>query len=168
MEHAAVSGIARAFRFVSDAARASECNSLWLRNGTQTDSGVCTRPDSFADGSRPSQGRGQTEQPAKQSGSIDKDRTRQTSQASDRDYSLSALRQQDHPISLCPSCGASLHEVGVKPGVVLDCFAGAGTTGLVADRLQRSAILIELNEQYAAMAERRIRDDAGMFAEVSP
>jgi DNA modification methylase len=52
-------------------------------------------------------------------------------------------------------------------GVVLDPFGGAGTTGLVADRLGRDAILIELNPEYAAMAERRIRGDAGMFAETT-
>jgi DNA modification methylase len=51
-------------------------------------------------------------------------------------------------------------------GVVLDPFGGAGTTGLVADRLGRDAILIELNPDYAAMAERRMRNDAGMFAQV--
>jgi DNA modification methylase len=54
-----------------------------------------------------------------------------------------------------------------KGGTVLDPFGGAGTTGLVADRLGRNAILIELNPDYADMAERRIRGDAGMFAEVS-
>jgi DNA modification methylase len=48
-------------------------------------------------------------------------------------------------------------------GVVLDPFAGAGTTGLVADRLKRSAVLIELNPKYAEMAARRIENDAGMF-----
>ena len=53
-----------------------------------------------------------------------------------------------------------------KGGTVLDPFGGAGTTGLVADRLGRDAILIELNPEYAAMAERRILGDAGMFAEV--
>lgn len=52
-------------------------------------------------------------------------------------------------------------------GTVLDPFGGAGTTGLVADRLGRNAILIELNPEYAAMAERRIKDDAGMFAKVA-
>jgi DNA modification methylase len=51
-------------------------------------------------------------------------------------------------------------------GTVLDPFGGAGTTGLVADRLKRDAILIELNPEYAAMADRRIRGDAGMFANV--
>lgn len=54
-----------------------------------------------------------------------------------------------------------------KGGMVLDPFGGAGTTGMVADRLQRDAILIELNPEYAAIAERRIRGDAGMFADVS-
>lgn len=52
-------------------------------------------------------------------------------------------------------------------GTVLDPFGGAGTTGLVADRLGRDAILIELNPEYAVMAQRRIEGDAGMFAQVS-
>lgn len=52
------------------------------------------------------------------------------------------------------------------PCTVLDPFGGAGTTGLVADRLGRDAILIELNADYCAMAERRLRDDAPLFAEV--
>jgi DNA modification methylase len=52
-------------------------------------------------------------------------------------------------------------------GTVLDPFRGAGTTGLVADRLGRNAILIELNPAYAEMAERRITNDAPLFAEVS-
>jgi len=51
-------------------------------------------------------------------------------------------------------------------GTVLDPFGGAGTTGLVADRLQRNAILIELNPEYAAIADRRIRGDAGLLADV--
>lgn len=52
-------------------------------------------------------------------------------------------------------------------GTVLDPFGGAGTTGLVADRLGRNAILIELNPDYADMAARRIRSDAGMLARVT-
>lgn len=52
-------------------------------------------------------------------------------------------------------------------GTVLDPFGGAGTTGLVADRLNRNAILIELNPEYAAMAERRIKTEAGMMADVT-
>lgn len=52
-------------------------------------------------------------------------------------------------------------------GTVLDPFGGAGTTGMVADRLQRNAILIELNPAYAEIARNRIIRDAGMFAEVA-
>lgn len=48
-------------------------------------------------------------------------------------------------------------------GHVLDPFGGAGTTGLVAQRLGRSATLIELNPTYAAMARKRIDDDAPLF-----
>lgn len=51
-------------------------------------------------------------------------------------------------------------------GTVLDPFGGAGTTGLVADRLGRNAILIELNPEYAAIAERRLNADAPLFADV--
>jgi len=51
-------------------------------------------------------------------------------------------------------------------GTVLDPFGGAGTVGLVADRLRRNAVLIELNPEYARMAEARIRGDCPMFAEV--
>jgi DNA modification methylase len=40
--------------------------------------------------------------------------------------------------------------------LVLDPFMGAGTTGLVAQRLGRRWIGCELNPEYAAMAERRI------------
>lgn len=45
-------------------------------------------------------------------------------------------------------------------GVVLDPFGGAGTVGLVAAALRRSAILIELSPDYAAIAARRLK--AGM------
>lgn len=46
------------------------------------------------------------------------------------------------------------------PCTVLDPFGGAGTTGLVADRLGRDSILIELNPDYAEMARKRIDTDA--------
>lgn len=46
-----------------------------------------------------------------------------------------------------------------KGGVVLDPFGGAGTTGLVAERLGRDSILIELNPEYAQMARARLRQN---------
>jgi DNA modification methylase len=52
-------------------------------------------------------------------------------------------------------------------GTVLDPFGGSGTTAMVADRLGRAAILIELNPTYVDIAKRRIHDDAGMFADIN-
>ena len=49
---------------------------------------------------------------------------------------------------------------------VLDMFAGAGTTGLVAYRLGRNAILIELNKDYIKLIEDRLRNDAPMFMQI--
>jgi len=54
-----------------------------------------------------------------------------------------------------------------EDGTVLDPFFGAGTTGLVADRLGRDCIGIELNPEYAEIARKRIKGDAPLFADVS-
>lgn len=53
-----------------------------------------------------------------------------------------------------------------KGGTVLDPFCGSGSTLIAADAEQFHAIGCELSPEYAAIAERRIRDSAGMFAEV--
>ena len=47
--------------------------------------------------------------------------------------------------------------------LILDPFAGAGTVGMVARRLQRRFVGIELNPDYAAIARSRIEDDAPLF-----
>jgi DNA modification methylase len=54
----------------------------------------------------------------------------------------------------------------VVPATVLDPFSGASTTLLVAQRLQRQAIGIELNPEYVTMGRQRIEDEAGLFADV--
>tara|TARA_Y100000592_G_C5397616_1_gene281452 strand:+ start:55 stop:885 length:831 start_codon:yes stop_codon:yes gene_type:complete len=51
-------------------------------------------------------------------------------------------------------------------GNILDPFGGAGTTGLVADRLNRNATIIELNKEYIKIADKRIKNDAPLFAKV--
>jgi DNA modification methylase len=70
----------------------------------------------------------------------------------------------DRQLGWAPSCKCDAPTV---PCTVLDPFGGAGTTGLVGDRLQRNAILIELNPEYAAMMRRRIENDAPLFAHVN-
>lgn len=46
-----------------------------------------------------------------------------------------------------------------RGGVVLDPFGGAGSTALAALRLDRQAILIELNPAYVDIAANRLRED---------
>lgn len=56
---------------------------------------------------------------------------------------------------------------GCKAGdTILDPFGGAGTTGLVADRLQMNAVMIELNPEYIDIARRRIEAEQGLFPAV--
>lgn len=56
-----------------------------------------------------------------------------------------------------PTCECEGAGLWVRPCVVLDPFAGSGTTLLVAERLGRDSLGIELNPEYVAIAERRIR-----------
>ena len=43
-----------------------------------------------------------------------------------------------------------------KDGVVLDPFAGSGTTGVAARQLGRSSILIEISDEYCKIAKQRM------------
>lgn len=62
---------------------------------------------------------------------------------------------------LCILAGSRLGDT------ILDPFSGAGTTALVADRLGRSAIGIELNPDHTAMGSDRVHADAPLLAEVT-
>jgi DNA modification methylase len=73
-----------------------------------------------------------------------------------------------HFATMPPALAERCIKAGSKPGdTVLDPFGGAGTTGLVADRLGRSATLIELNPEYARLARERITADAPLLVGVA-
>lgn len=74
----------------------------------------------------------------------------------------------DHPAVMpgelarrCITCSTS------KGDTVFDPFFGSGTTGLIAARLGRRCIGVELNPDYAEVARRRIADDGGLLADVA-
>lgn len=50
-----------------------------------------------------------------------------------------------------------------ESGIVLDPFSGAGTTALVASKLNRNFIGIELNPEYIRITEKRLQKELGMF-----
>jgi len=59
-----------------------------------------------------------------------------------------------------PAC---THGDNPVPCTILDPFCGSGTTGVVALRLRRRFIGMELNPQFVEMARRRILGDAPLF-----
>ncbi len=61
----------------------------------------------------------------------------------------------------CPHADAP-----IVPATVLDCFSGSGTTLMVADRLGRDAIGIDLQDSYVFMSERRIAHHAPLFTTI--
>ena len=58
-------------------------------------------------------------------------------------------------LSWQPSCSCGADTV---PGIVLDCFMGSGTTALVALKLGRKYLGIELNPEYIKIAEKRLKE----------
>ncbi|HWY59901.1 MAG TPA: site-specific DNA-methyltransferase [Terriglobales bacterium] len=47
--------------------------------------------------------------------------------------------------------------IGSRPGdIVLDCFGGSGTTGLVARQLERNSVLMDISEEYLSLMKQRL------------
>ncbi len=69
--------------------------------------------------------------------------------------------RRGHPTEKPEALWGPLLRFGCPPGgLVLDPFAGSGTTGAVAVRLGMSAILIDVNPAYCAMMRERLAQGA--------
>ncbi|MGI8964809.1 MAG: DNA-methyltransferase, partial [Limisphaerales bacterium] len=63
-----------------------------------------------------------------------------------------------HPAAFPRELARRCISLGSKVGdTVLDPFGGSGTTGVVAQEMERRAILMELNPQYSKTSKERIR-----------
>jgi len=67
-----------------------------------------------------------------------------------------------------PSCECGLRCREFVPCTVLDPFLGSGTTALVARRLGRKCIGIELNERYCELAAERTKQLSLLGEDPSP
>ena len=150
-------------------ARPSELNRGWLRDGASARDGEeAGQASNFGRGGASQEWR-PTGQPDRQSGTDGKASARRPSQA-DLLCDLPPLPANVSDSGKCPHCGSDTEWTtpNTVPATVLDCFAGAGTTLLVADRLQRRAVGIELNGDYTRMAMARVVDDAPLFTAWPP
>jgi DNA modification methylase len=64
-----------------------------------------------------------------------------------------------------PTCKCDTEKT--RPCLVLDPFSGSGTTGVVARRLGRRFVGIDLKPEYVAMARKRLSSDQPLFDTVS-
>lgn len=66
--------------------------------------------------------------------------------------------KENSKLDKCLHCG---YEGKMNPGIVLDPFGGSGTVGVVAKKLGRSYILIDIKPEYCEMARKRIANTMG-------
>lgn len=97
----------------------------------------------------------------------------------ERDSGEESALQRGHRITKCkdatgpmretvgwqPTCECSQDEA--TPAMVLDPFGGAMTTALVAARLGRNSIMIELSDEYIGMGVRRLQDDMPLLNQIT-
>ena len=79
---------------------------------------------------------------------------------------LDKYNRENPPIDLGLQKQCDCETDETRPGVVLDPFAGSGTTAVVASGHNRDAVLLELNEEYIELAIDRIKRSFGMFTNI--
>lgn len=79
----------------------------------------------------------------------------QTSATAAQPDQLSALRRPNQGFGSCASCGGDLIQVEL-PGLILDLFAGSGTTGEAAIKEHKRAILVEKEAAYLPLIVSRL------------
>jgi DNA modification methylase len=74
-------------------------------------------------------------------------------------------RKHDHPTEKPISIVEKLVEWGSnEDDIVLDCFAGSGTTALACKTLNRNFLTCEIEEKYCKIAEERLNNFQPLFA----
>lgn len=127
-----------------------------ISHGTPSGNVSTSRKTSDAKRSRAPRQRKQDGQSGGEFGSDDKTGPRQNSKnTEEQSASLSPLQRKIPPEQLCKKCGGALVRIERK-GLVLDPFAGTGTTGEACIREGMRAVLIEREERFVADIRRRM------------
>jgi len=95
-----------------------------------------------------------------ENGNYDNEAIRESSGANLRNYWMLGpdVSKTRHPAVFPQELARRCILLGSRPGdTVLDPFSGSGTTGAVAEELQRKAVLVDLNDQYVQQSEERLR-----------
>jgi DNA modification methylase len=132
---------------------ASDGEQTGLRHGAPARDGGASGTQPQTDRGRASQERTEVRQPDRESGTDDQSQARPNPQAAAEADHLPTLRREDQGFGSCPTCGGPLTR---RPGVVLDPFAGSGSTGCACLLEGFDFIGIEQDAEYAQIAERRI------------
>lgn len=106
---------------------------------------------------------GETQGRRKASGQVATD-TERRKKMSGAKHAAWKVANPDKQLGWQPTCDCNAGDP--VPCTILDPFFGAGTTGLVAMKMGRDCIGVELNPDYAEIARKRIADEAGLFGSV--
>jgi hypothetical protein len=98
--------------------------------------------------------RKQSRQSNRESGDNVEAKARQIAKTKGKANSMSSLLANDQSVRTCPKCGEALK---LGPSIILDPFAGSGSTGVAAFKNGYKFIGIEMSEEYVAIAEKRLQ-----------
>jgi len=128
-----------------------------IRNGTQVDNGNTSKQKTIGERSSSSLKWDKRRQSDRELGDNGSDKTQpyHTKREESSADNLSSLWKENPSVFSCPKCGGNIR---IRKGVILDCFFGAGTTGLVAKKQGKNYIGIELNPKYIDIINKRLNE----------
>jgi len=128
-----------------------------IYNGASENNGRNFGEKSFAQRDNSSQERDKKRQSSRQScfneGEFSQSDNSEKIVEKEKNNILSPLWKENQIIKPCEKCGG---DIRLRHGIVCDPFCGSGTTLIVAKKLGRNFIGIELSEEYVKIAEARI------------
>ena len=140
-------------------ARTSQLHKGRLYDGTQVSNGEGAGALFERGRDSSSQKRNKRRQSSRELSSDKKEKTRQPDEQEQETEAnnVPTLRRENNAIEHCPKCKAPLSKW--RSGVILDPFMGSGTVAVVANRLRRDWLGVELSPKFVKLIEKRVREN---------